>query len=417
MANGGVIPYMYSWLDLSNNQSSNYNMGDTISGQSAGTYVLTIIDNAACTIKDTISITEPSSLVSNLSFQNESGAGASNGSASVNPAGGTPSYLVSWSTGATGNQISNLSPGTYTVTITDFNLCTLTESFIISPGDCNLAAISSVQEPSCFGGNDGTITIITSNSNPPVTYSWSTGISSQSPILGDVTAGLYSVTVTDSKSCGIVISGIVVGQPNALITSLNVFNETKPNADDGNATAVISGGTSPYEVLWSNGETGPSIDSLAPGQYFVVVTDANDCSRTDSFAIMEAPLTDNDNDGYFSDTDCNDNDPTINPGATDIPNNGIDENCDGKDGTTSSIDLTKNKLDFYPNPTSGIIYFDVSNDKEIHVIVFNSIGKQLDIKPVKNALHLDKFQNGVYFVKVFDNNMNIIDNKKIILNK
>ena len=414
-ASGGITPYHYTWMNLSTNQSSSFNMGDTITGQPAGTFVLTVTDNSGCTINDTISIPEPSQIISNLSSQNESGAGASNGSASVNPAGGNPPHQVSWSTGASGNQISDLSPGTYWVMISDANSCVITESFIISPGDCNISATALVDEPSCYGGNDGTITINTLNSNPPVTYSWSTGISTQSPVLGDVIAGTYSVTVTDSKSCGLIISDIIVGQPDALSTTLTIINET--NENDGMASINVSGGNEPYTILWSTGDTGITVDSLAPGEYFVEVSDSNNCSVLDSFVILEAQFTDNDNDGYFSDVDCNDNDAAINPGATDIPNNGIDENCDGKDATTSSIDLTNGKVNIFPNPTSGALYFDVSDDFEIRVIVFNAFGKQLDLKPVQNSVYLDNLQNGVYFIKIFDANMNFIDNRKIILNK
>lgn len=413
--NGGIIPYQFTWLNLSTSQSSSYNMGDTITGQPAGTFVLTVTDNSGCTINDTIAIPEPSQIISNLSSQNESGSGASNGSASVNPAGGNPPYQVSWSTGASGNQISDLSPGTYWVMISDANSCVITESFIISPGDCNISATALVDEPSCYGGNDGTITINTLNSNPPVTYSWSTGISTQSPVLGDVIAGTYSVTVTDSKSCGLIISDIIVGQPDALSTTLTIINET--NENDGMASINVSGGNEPYTILWSTGDTGITVDSLAPGEYFVEVSDSNNCSVLDSFVILEAQFTDNDNDGYFSDVDCNDNDAAINPGATDIPNNGIDENCDGKDATTSSIDLTNGKVNIFPNPTSGALYFDISDDFEIRVIVFNAFGKQLDLKPVQNSVYLDNLQNGVYFIKIFDANMNFIDNRKIILNK
>jgi hypothetical protein len=413
---GGIAPFNYTWLNLSDNQSTIYNMGDTIINQQAGVYVLTIVDNGGCTISDTLTLSEPSIIISNLLTQNESSAGAANGSASVNPTGGTPPYLVSWNNGTSGNQINNLSPGVYTVSITDTNNCLWTESFFISPGDCNITAEALVHEPSCYGGNDGTITIYANNTNPPVNYSWSTGISTQSPILGDLSAGTYSVTVSDSKTCGKIFTDIIVGQPDQLLTNLTITNETRKNANDGTATIIVNGGVAPYEILWSTGDTLNEIDSLTPGNYYVEVVDSNFCSKIDTFTILESQLTDTDNDGFLSDIDCNDLDPSINPAAIEIPNNGIDENCDGQDGTSSVVESQQSKVKIYPNPTTGLVYFEKRYDSEINIILFNSFGKR--IKTYHNdPIFLGDIENGIYFIRIFDSNMNFMDNKKIILNK
>ena len=125
-ANGGVQPYSYSW---STNQTS-----PEIENLIAGTYSLTLTDFEGC--EDTISIdlTQPLEIRLNITATNESTLGSNDGMARVDPIGGVPPFTFKWSNDSTFQEISNLSPGNYIVTVTDTNGCTKTGSIIIEQG-------------------------------------------------------------------------------------------------------------------------------------------------------------------------------------------------------------------------------------------------------------------------------------------
>ncbi len=125
---GGLAPYTYAW--------SNGSTTSNLNGLCAGTYTLTVTDANGCTTSVTRIITEPSVTMVSVSVTNVSSQGASNGSITANPSGGTSPYTYLWSNGQTTQTISGLSAGTYTVTVTDANACiaiatgTITEPFI-----------------------------------------------------------------------------------------------------------------------------------------------------------------------------------------------------------------------------------------------------------------------------------------------
>lgn len=118
------------------------------------------------------------------------------------------------------------------------------------------------------------------------------------------------------------------------------------------------------------------------------------CIRFHSDAV------DVDNDGFPSDIDCDDNDPNINLDATEIPGNGIDEDCDGVDGTVGTYELADANISIFPNPTSSIINAEVDGNLQYSATLWGMDGKQL--ATTNNTLDVSAFPNGVYLLVVTD---------------
>ncbi|MBI1287931.1 MAG: HYR domain-containing protein, partial [Flavobacteriales bacterium] len=273
---GGTAPYSYAW------NNGNQNAAQT--GLTAGTYVVTVTDANGCTANCNSVVAQPNPLTAVVIVQDETLVNGCNGWATANPSGGTPPYSYNWSDGQTTQTASNLCAGTYTVTITDANGCEFTTSNVINPPSCDLDVDLTGTDVNCHDGSDGTATAtpITVQNNTPFTYLWNNGGTTQT--ISGLTAGPYSVTVTDSIGCE--ASGtVVITEPNALSVSTVVVDEQTFEGCDGSATANPSGGTPPYTYDWSDGQTTQTASDLCPGTYTVTVTDANGCSETVTITV------------------------------------------------------------------------------------------------------------------------------------
>jgi gliding motility-associated-like protein len=273
---GGTTPYTFSW--------SNFQATQNLTGLSGGTYYVIITDANGCTKRDSVIITEPAAIVLGISNTNVSCNGGNNGSVTTTVSGGTGTITYLWSNGATTANITNATATNYSVTITDANLCTASASATVTQPTA-LVINGTIDSILCAGGNNGSISITVNGGVFPYSYAWSTGATTQNVnnLAGGVT---YTVTATDANLCTITAS-FNVTSPTALVTSITGTNVTCHGAENGTASVTVSGGTSPYNYLWSNFRGTATIDSLNGGLYFVIVTDHNGCPAKDSVNVSE----------------------------------------------------------------------------------------------------------------------------------
>lgn len=246
----------------------------------AGIYTVTVTDAGNCSdVIDMIEITEPDALALTTDDIVEATCGLPNGSVEISIAGGTTPYTYDWN-GAGDNPngplVNDLTPGTYSVIVTDGNGCTITDQFDVIEPDA-LQAAGVITNVSCFEGTDGAIAVTTTGGDAPYTYIWSNGNPNES--ISDVVAGTYILTVTDDNGCTFILSQEIT-EPTAIeASSTNQFATC--NSANGSIDLTVMGGTGPYTFVWDggNGSINPVEDptGLTNGSYIVTITDANGC--------------------------------------------------------------------------------------------------------------------------------------------
>ncbi|MDN3674398.1 T9SS type A sorting domain-containing protein [Flavobacterium branchiarum] len=277
---GGIGNYTYSW-------SPSGGTGAIASNLAVGTHIVTVRDQIGCETTKTFTITETGIPIVITPTQTPSCIGTSNGTASVSVSGGAGNFTYTWSHSAeTTAGVSGLAPGTYTVTVTDANLCTKQQSFTIVSSTEITTGVTNQSNVSCNGGSNGTATVIASGGSGTYTYSWSPSGGTAAMASGLV-AGPYTVTVTDGNGCS--KQQIVTIQP---ATEIVITPSQTPSCignPNGTATVSVSGGAGSYTYSWSpSGGTDATATGLTPGDYSVNVTDANGCSKDQSFTITSA---------------------------------------------------------------------------------------------------------------------------------
>jgi hypothetical protein len=281
-AAGGTPGYTFAW--------SNGGSGASQTSLPAGNYLVTVTDNNGCTATTSVNIIQPTALTGSVTATGETAVGANNGTASINPVGGVAPYTYMWNNGAITSGITNLSPGEYCATVTDANGCTVSGCAVVTQFGCGAtAAVISGKNVSCNGGNDGSAQITVTGFTDPLTFAWSNGGTGNT--IGNLAAGVYSVTVTDANLCSTVQQITITEPPLLSVILLQVVNNECPGQSNGIISVDGNGGTPGYGFIWSNGSVNPTVANLAPGVYEVTLSDANNCTATSSFSIGVDPDT------------------------------------------------------------------------------------------------------------------------------
>ena len=273
---GGKSPYTFQWSDGSTTED--------LADIGAGLYTVTVTDIAGCFEKAAFLLRENNTLVVTGTSLPTSCSDDASGLIDVSVSGGTSPYSFTWSNGATTEDLSGLTSGYYTVTVTDAKGCTANAGFTVAKKTFQLNR--TVDPPSCNGGADGSITLDPPDGGTePYTYQWSNGATG--PSLSSVSAGTYTVIVTDATGCSRTLT-IQVNEPQPLVATAVTSNSGCNSEGFFSIDLTVSGGAAPYTFNWSDGHTSEDLDNLQSGTYTVVITDANGCSTVKEI-VVEAP--------------------------------------------------------------------------------------------------------------------------------
>jgi large repetitive protein len=276
---GGITPYSFSWTT-----------GDTassITSVCAGVYQVNITDSFGCTTPVYVNISNTGGPTVTVSATAETCFGLGDGTATAVADTGSGPYQYFWVTGGqTTTIITGQQAGSYTVQVQDVNNCVTTTPVTI-PAAAQIQANPLITTPSC-GASNGAITISpTGGSGSGYTYNWGGGLGTSATVT-NLSAGVYTVDVTDGAGC---IQQIIIPVSNGTIPLISVASDSVlcNGTATGTATVSINGGSGAYTVTWSTGATATSISSLAAGSnYWVtVVDDTTGCSTSTLFNIEE----------------------------------------------------------------------------------------------------------------------------------
>ncbi|HSK13900.1 MAG TPA: DUF1565 domain-containing protein, partial [Phnomibacter sp.] len=286
---GGEAPYSYSWTKTGD---AGYGADtEDLQNLTAGTYNLTVTDALDATANLAVTITQPALLLGNVSGTNVTCFNAADGTAMMNVSGGTSPYTYLWSTSAETAGISGLAPGTYSVTATDANGCTVAGSYTVTQPPALVPAVVVVNN-TCATGTNGSLTVSANGGTAPYTYSLD-GVNYQpGNVFSNLAAGNYMVYVQDAAGC-IASANATLTAPPAIVIVPTSVTGTCAGTSNGNVDVTISGGTGRYSFAW----TGPNgftfnredLTRVAAGTYTLVVTDANGCTATLAVEVVATP--------------------------------------------------------------------------------------------------------------------------------
>lgn len=279
----GAGPFTYSWSPAVSTDS-------VATGLCAGVYNITVTDALGCSRVVTSLVNDIPSPTLTMSSTDASCNGICDGTTTVSTSGGTSPFTYQWDDPSlqANPTATGLCPGLYTVTVTDDNGCVAVNQVSLDEPDPIGLSLLIVDNGTCAGTCDGSITVIPSGGTIPFTYQWNDPASQATATASALCAGTYLVEVTDANGCTDTVSG-TVENPVGLTAVVTSFDVSCNGVCDGWAYVTPSGGTPPFTYQWddpTNAVT-DTVTGLCAGNYTVIVTDVNNCDFTVPITITE----------------------------------------------------------------------------------------------------------------------------------
>ncbi len=290
---GSVGPYTYNWSPAPGGGQGTPNA----TGLCAGTYSVLITDvPSQCTVTVPITILEPPAIDVQGTVTDATCANSCDGAVTITITGGQAPLTITWvpapPVGQGTTTVSGLCAGDWDVTVTDVAGCDTTVTFTVNAPPPIVASITTT-DVTCAGACDGTATADVQGGVAPYTYLWTPSPTSGqgTPVAGGLCAGPGTLLVTDANGCDTTLN-FTINEPPPLQATPSHTDVTCGGLCDGTASVLVTGGTTPYTYVWSpapgGGQGTPNATDLCAGAISVLITDANGCTLTVPFTILDA---------------------------------------------------------------------------------------------------------------------------------
>jgi gliding motility-associated-like protein len=299
VSGGSIGTYKYNWSTSNGSGIINGQKDQTL--LTAGTYNLVVTDSNKCVITKDITLTQPPVFITQLTPTNITckSPGFNNGSINLAVTGGVAPYSYLWSNGKVTKDIAGLTPGNYTVTVTDFNGCIKKDSARVDlPPNLNYTKNLSDYNGygiSCNGLANGFIHVDPTTGSAPFVYTWTgpDGFTSATKNISNLIAGQYQLLIVDSNECKASGTfdltepgkfGFTFTLPSSTAGGFNIncAGESTGSIDIDPVNQVKT-----VDYLWADGIFGKTRTDLPAGNYSVIIIDANNCHASSTITITE----------------------------------------------------------------------------------------------------------------------------------